>query len=178
MAYGSANKDLIPLPPLWFSSPPYHTRNAYVDGTSRWYGMGLLHRTEMVGNPETFYCPSQTASWLVHETYVLDDGTWGMPPTDFYLRVGYQWTPYKDTNATSFAPYERFVRYPEQKILAMDVALSAPAHAHSDLNGWNRLFTAGHVTFKVDDEAKDLIYTSGAALWPTFEPIVELLERP
>ena len=104
--------------------------------------------------------------------------SWEMQPGDYYLRVGYQWAPYKDVNQSGFAPYRRFTTYPAQKILGMDTALSKSAHAHIATGGFNRLFADGHVAYGIDPEATDLIYTGGPGLWLTFDPIIDLLERP
>ena len=128
-SYATDEKSQLPLPPIWFSSAPYHTRNAYAAG--EWRGMGLMHQKGYFSEPRSFYCPRQPASWLQYENHLDSNGKWGPPATGTaYVRVAYHWIPYKDTDVPGFLPYSTLDDYEPDKPVATDVITGLASHAH------------------------------------------------
>lgn len=175
-SYATDEKSQLPLPPIWFSSAPYHTRNAYAAG--EWRGMGLMHQKGYFSEPRSFYCPRQPASWLQYENHLDSNGKWGPPATGTaYVRVAYHWIPYKDTNVPGFLPYSTLDDYEPDKPVATDVITGLASHAHQQEQGWNGMFIDGHVSFVSGGEIVTRVYQPSIANdWTLFSEAIALFE--
>lgn len=165
----------LPLPPLYSSSSPFHTRNAHAFG--RWFGVGLLYEQGYFTEPQALYCPSQDTRYLTYQHHTKETGKWELQPSDHYVRTAYNWLPYKDTSAEDLTPYSTYENYEPGKILGIDVIESPNAHAHAEERGWNTLYIDGGVSFVNGSDAVDAAYYPGiGANWPAFSSAIEFFE--
>jgi len=175
ISYTIDQKGNLPLPPIFFSSQPYHTRNAYAFG--EWHGMGTLFNEGYHSEARAFYCPNQPASWLQYENHTKTTGKWELQPGDSYIRVAYSWIPYKDPAVPDFTPYPTIDKYEPGSVLGIDVITGQSTHAHQLEKGWNTLYMDGSVSFINGSDAVNAVYYPGVSSnWVYFTLATEQFE--
>ena len=142
-SYATDEKSQLPLPPIWFSKRPYHTRNAYASG--EWRGMGLMHQKGYLS--PSFYCPRQPPWFPVRKPLGQQRQ---MGPTCHRYCVCPCRVPLDSIQrhrCAGFLPYSTLDDYEPDKPVATDVITGLASHAHQQEQGWNGMFIDGHVSF-------------------------------
>lgn len=156
--------------------------------------LGLLYSSEIIKNPEIFYCPSAKIDWLKFKNYI-EPSPWGTLPQVYnaemtlnqWVRTGYSYYPQsRKLDENGFPKVaSKYIDLNPNRTAVTDAIWQKSKLSHvsgSRPTGLNALFGDGHVYFTVTEAAftDELWGTSDLEVRPgtkEFQTILNLL-RP